>query len=227
MPAEDALLVVPRAAPGTMSPTLEMAIPTPLAVQSRLHHWESAEVLQYDPVDGPKSPRDQNQFMEATGSQRNPSNPFFSAREHASKPIPSPPSRSPSNPKSPPFVSPKLNKGKQRAIEPADNPFGDEHRPLPAPLPPISAPAQHTTSASHSSTGSQERALQSLLAVLNIPEAEVQARLRVASMQPSVISAVSSAYTEEDDLGVTGSFPLPPSTPTQAQMNAHYRRQGR
>ena len=89
-------------------------------------------------------------------------------------------------------------KGKQRA----QDPFADEFVARPR------LPGMHvTTPSSSSSHSNNERAIQSLIAVLDVTPEEVQERLRVASMQPSTIS--SSSYIYEDDM--TAEFPLPPS----------------
>jgi len=59
----------------------------------------------------------------------------------------------------------------------------------------------------------KERALKSLVAALELSEDEVLDRLRIASLQPSVVSTTSSVAESED---MTNEFPLPPSTPTTA-----------
>ncbi|CAA7267128.1 unnamed protein product [Cyclocybe aegerita] len=85
----------------------------------------------------------------------------------------------------------------------APDPFDDMHGQLPRP--PF---LTHTATSSTSSMdkGERERALQSLIAVLDVPEEEVRDRLRIASMQPSIISQASSLGGED----VTKEFPLPP-----------------
>ncbi|KAG6831797.1 hypothetical protein H0H92_007474 [Tricholoma furcatifolium] len=232
----------------TMSPTPNMAIPTPAATESRLHRWESAEVIHYeDPNPEPTATSTVTTPAPHTTSpgeqRRSMSNPFFGA---GSDPTPrqrsnsirsrtgSTRSRSGSvtsvatTRQEPPV--PKVNKGKGRAIEPFDDedeelvpmpkidkgkgraiepfdddPFVDGQMPtFPRPFVPT---AGHTHSGSLSSVDSNDRALQSLMAALNVSAEEAQERLRVASMQPSVYST-TSAYTEDEDF--TGSFPLPP-----------------
>jgi len=88
------------------------------------------------------------------------------------------------------------------------DPFDDLNEPMPA------RPAfmQHTANSSTSSMekDQKERALQSLIAALEVPEDEVRNRLRIASMQPSVISQGSSYGPDDSD--VTKEFPLPPSS---------------
>lgn len=180
-----------RMSGGAMSPTLNMAIPTPRIVSSQPHRWESAEVVHYEVGE---SPGDQNPFEYGSEQiQKKSNNPFFNAQVTS----PQSSSRSRSNSTSKPS-----SKGKERAIE---DPFHDDNLPsFPRPF-----ATSHTVQSSMSSVTSNDRALQSLIAALDVSEEEVQERLRVASMQPSFISA-ASGYTEEED--VTGAFPLPPST---------------
>ncbi|KAF5371847.1 hypothetical protein D9615_009546 [Tricholomella constricta] len=186
-----------RLTSGAMSPTLNMAIPTPPATSSPLHRWESAEVLEYE------DPDFNNPFGAGSERRKSSHNPFFNA--HSISPSKSGTrSRSNSTRKADAQLS-KVDKGKGRAAD--DDPFSDNFSSIPRPF-----VTSHTASGSLSSVSSNDRALQSLIAALDVSEEEVQERLRVASMQPSFISA-TSVYTsggEEED--VTGSFPLPPST---------------
>ncbi|KAH0585437.1 hypothetical protein H2248_008678 [Termitomyces sp. 'cryptogamus'] len=210
---------------GTMSPTPNMAIPTPVATKSHSHHWESAEVLEYVEPE-PTSIKSQNPFENDHREQRKSTgNPFFSAQ--GSQPIRRPRSNSTRStgshsasiqsrtssigtikPKAEEPLIPKADKGKGRAIEINDDPFVDGNIPtLPGPF------ASHHTSGSLTSDSSNERALQSLIAALDISAEDAQERLRIASMQPSVIST-ASVYTSGSggDEDVTHSFPLPPMT---------------
>ena len=57
----------------------------------------------------------------------------------------------------------------------------------------------------------KERALKSLVAALELSDDEVRDRLRIASLQPSMVSTTSSTAESED---MTSEFPLPPSTPS-------------
>jgi len=182
-----------------------MSIPTPPAMSSQLHRWESAEIIHYEDPD-----RDaQNPSGSDSERRKSTNNPFFSAQD--TSPLKtrsrSNSTRSRSNSTHRADVpSIKVDKGKERAVN--DDPFSDGNLPS-FPLPFANT---HQASTSLSSIASNDRALQSLIAALDVSEAEVQERLRVASMQPSFIST-ASAYTdggEEED--VTGSFPLPPST---------------
>ncbi|KAF8896250.1 hypothetical protein BD779DRAFT_1494832 [Infundibulicybe gibba] len=117
-------------------------------------------------------------------------NPFFSAHEHT---------RLPPEQQSPTTQSPK---GKERAYD--TDPFGDEN------IPPAPAFA-HQPGSSTSSMSSNDRAMQSLIAALSVTEDDVQARLRIASMQPSVVST-TSMYTSGEEDDVTHEFPNPPFT---------------
>lgn len=176
---------------GAMSPTLHMAIPTPPATSSPLHHWESAEVVHYE------DPDSQNPFGIGSERRRSASNPFDIQ-------VTSPPQSE--RPLSDTTITteerPRLDKGKGRAVD--EDPFADGE------LPSVQRPfaTNHTVSESTSSISSNDRALQSLIAALEVSEEEVKERLRVASMQPSVMSATS--YTSMDDEDVTKAFPLPP-----------------
>ncbi|TFK72943.1 hypothetical protein BDN72DRAFT_876176 [Pluteus cervinus] len=143
-------------------------------------HWESAEVVSMAEA---QSAIIVNPFdTDSEHRQSNP-NPFFSAQEYTPSHKRNQSSTSTSLPK-------RLDKGKGRAIEP--DPFEDDNNHLPAEQP------------------GGDRALQSLIAALDIPSGEGQDRqLRIASMQPSIVSAVS-AFTEGDEDDMADRFPLPP-----------------
>jgi hypothetical protein len=79
----------------------------------------------------------------------------------------------------------------------ASNPFSDS----------VKRPFTHTTHDSSTSMSSTDRAMQSLIAALDVSPEEVEERLRVASMHPSVKSTGSAL---EDDASVA-EFPLPPT----------------
>lgn len=163
---------------------------TPHVTSSEPHVWQSAEVVEFEDVDDAHSNNPFNHDLErAQGTNNN--NPFFSAQ--ASSPISKP--RSPAVPEIiPPTTT--VDKGKARDLTGSSaDPFGDENR--------LAAPPADAASMSGASATSNDHALQSLLAALDLPEEE---RLRVTSMQPSLLSN-ASAYTEED---VTKAFPLPP-----------------
>ncbi|THV03203.1 hypothetical protein K435DRAFT_298532 [Dendrothele bispora CBS 962.96] len=182
---------------GTMSPTLDMAIPTPPLTSSDSHRWESAEVINFegqsaeivDPSD--EASRDNNPFLHHTEIRRkSANNPFFGAQSENRRP--------------------SVSKGKGRDITPGSvttpplenkNPFSDDGE-----------TRTHTAVNSLSSEASNDRAIQSLLAALEVTPEDA----RVTSMQPSVLST-NSMYTEED---VTAAFPIPPrSQPAMPNTN--------
>jgi hypothetical protein len=182
---------------GAMSPSLSMAIPTPAATSSEPHRWQSAEVVdlvgQSAEVFGDDDP-----FGESSQRRKSFNNPFFKAQDASTK-----------SPTRPLYGSTttlaSTSKGKERSVN--SNPFSDDNEmSFPQPF------TQHGAKDSLGSVTSTDRALANLIAALEIPEEEVQERLRVASMQPSFISN-TSVYTsggEEED--VTQAFPLPPLT---------------
>jgi len=173
------------------------AIPTPPPTISQAHKWESAEVVHYseahsvEPIDPFASQNDM-------GSRQSAHNPFFNAQDYE----PRTRSRSSSVTKSP------KAKGKERmrystASSTAD-PFNDINQHMPRPT-----FIKHTVADSSSSIESKERALHSLIAALEVSEQDARDRLRIASMQPSIISQTSSIGGYEED--VTKEFPLPPA----------------
>ena len=62
----------------------------------------------------------------------------------------------------------------------------------------------------HTTQGSSDHAMQSLIAALNLSPDEVQDRLRIASMQSIAASVISSSSAMDDCTSVT-EFPLPPT----------------
>jgi len=216
-----------RSVSGDSMNSASQALPTPPAVYSSGHRWESAEVLHFEPepMSTTKPEAEEKILTEKNILERrrvSQHNPFFGASANRGNP-----SRSRSNslsrsnsvaaatpsssaaPSLPTVVTPATPKGKEREILP-DDPFADATTPT---LPDLKRPfaATHAPSDSTSSMESQERALRSLIAALDgadISEAEVQERLRVASMQPSIVSQ-TSAYSVDEEL--TKNFPLPPS----------------
>ncbi|ESK89026.1 hypothetical protein Moror_13107 [Moniliophthora roreri MCA 2997] len=174
---------------GSMSPSVDMAIPTPPISSSEPHRWESAEVLNFDGqsaeiVHSPTEPenlKSNNPFLHSTERRKSLSNPFFNAQSS---------SRSPSK------------KGKSRDITPSgsNNPFVDDNREV---------VSQHVKVESMDSVTSNDRAIQSLLAALDAT-IDPNERLRIASMQ-----SASSAYTADED--VADRFPLPPGASQASQ----------
>jgi hypothetical protein len=196
-PANKSLVSINTTLPANGA-NLDMAIPTPPPTVSQLHRWESAEVVQPQPQTA--------EIHNDTATLSPPQNPFFDLQDNEGEEGAAyARGRSPAMPD---YKSPKA-KGKERMRYSDDmDPFDDLNSQLPKP-----AFIQHTATSSTSSTESKdakEKALQSLMAALELPEDEVRNRLRIASMQPSFISRLSSVAGDEED-DVTKSFPLPPS----------------
>ncbi|KAJ6505936.1 hypothetical protein DFH09DRAFT_1000539 [Mycena vulgaris] len=218
-----------------MSPGMDMAIPTPQLTSSEPHHWESAEVMHYD-HNGDALPRGRTpNAVEPEPRRKSSNNPFFGARmsTHSTHSRSRSQSRTrsrtpsfsyPSNstapgpdpitmPAPPPAALTREEKGKYRTVTPPSptssmapstilghNPFSDPIEPI-VPFKP-----------EHASSDSHDRALQSLIAALGPAHsaADVHERLRVASMNPSVLS--ESEYG--DDATLHQSWPVPPSRPS-------------
>ena len=209
---------------GSMSPSLNMAIPTPPVTASPQYHWESAEIINMESHNTEVAdPFADENIPAGPERRRSYGNPFFSAQRDMSRrksnSIRSKTSRtgsiSESIPSSVPV--PKVDKGKGRAMDP----FDDENvsvdaGSLPtvaqtyvAPTSPAvsSQPVVHNASSSTSSTAN---AMASLIAALDgaATEEEVQARLRISSV-PSTMSDYSDAT---ESLDISKDFPLPPLT---------------
>ena len=182
---------------GAMSPSLHMAIPTPPLTISQAHKWESAEVVHYS---DPHSVESIDPFASQNDmdSRQSTHNPFFNAQDYE----PRTRSRSSSVTKSP------KAKGKERkrysTASSAADPFDDMNQHMPRPT-----FIKHAAAESSSSIESKERALHSLIAALEVSEQDARDRLRIASMQPSIISQTYSIGGYEED--VTKEFPLPPA----------------
>lgn len=190
------LTLHPNRLSGTMSPTFDMAIPTPPLTSSELHRWESAEVVNFEghsaEIVDPSNENQDNPFLHHTEIRRkSANNPFFGGQPDTNR-------------------RPSVSQGSRtRDITPGSvrtppsedkNPFSDEDE---------SSAKTHTAVNSMASTASNDRAIQSLLAALEVRPDDMY---RVASIQPSVFSN-ASMFTEED---VTNAFPVPPGTHSQA-----------
>jgi len=159
---------------GTMSPTLGPAKMTPPATASSIHHWESAEVVHPDQYDT-LDQLPENPFADYSQpvTSKSHSNPFFGAQQNR------PSARKHSLSDKDPFVD-----GNSVARIP-----GFSH-------------SQTDSVMSTSSADVTDRAMKSLIAALELPQEEVERRLRIASMQPSEISNYSvddgsSLYTND------------------------------
>lgn len=179
---------------GKMSPTFNMAKMTPAAITSRLHQWESAEVVDpdahaqevevhHDPFSEKSTPTSYSP-TETFGDRRSFRNPFFNAH-------PGTHSRRPSATR------------KQSTMSVSSDPFTkDEIMVMPKPN-----YVSHSPQESSSSGGSvgNEKAMQSLIAALDLPQEVIEERLRIASMHPSE----ASRYSTVMDTPVGYSFPIP------------------
>ncbi|KAJ4476214.1 hypothetical protein J3R30DRAFT_3764173 [Lentinula aciculospora] len=192
---------------GAMSPTIDIARPTPALTNSEPHRWESAEVINLEGhVAEIIDPQDiENPFEHAIERRKSQHNPFFGSTSSSA-------------------LIAKVNKGKGKAREimplppiPISNPFADDGENTEKT--PTRPTFSHQVVGSMSSVTSNDRAIQSLIAALGTTPEEVQARLKVA--EPSLASdAADSIYTsaeynsedEDAEEDVTNSFPLPPGS---------------
>ncbi|KAJ6531715.1 hypothetical protein B0H19DRAFT_451872 [Mycena capillaripes] len=211
-----------------MSPGTDMAIPTPKLTSSFPHHWESAEVMHFDQNgDAPRGRTSVVAESEPEPPRRKSSNnPFFGSRmsTHSTHSRSQSRSRTPSisqpnlpdpdpvtMPVPPPPAFTREEKGKYRAVTPPSPTSSmapstiTGHNPFSDPVVPFKA--------EHASNGSHDRALQSLIAALGSTATDVEERLRVASMQPSVMSESAYTETDGDDATLHQSWPVPPSRP--------------
>lgn len=200
---------------GTMSPTFGVAKMTPPAMPSPLlHKWESAEVLTVDDgVSAPSVVEAENPFADVTEERRKSTNPFFNAGEvHRSANR-----RSRSNSRgSLSRSASKSSRSRVRATITSQasqvDPFADMDETLETlrDLPKFNH--SHSDSSASSAFGS-ERAMKSLIAALDMSQDEIEERLRIASMQPSIDSRYSALMQElEDDIAIARQFPATPST---------------
>ncbi|KAJ7773191.1 hypothetical protein B0H16DRAFT_1409101 [Mycena metata] len=185
-----------------MSPGTDLALPTPKLTSSEPHRWESAEVMSYDD-NGDALPRGRASSVAVPELRKSSHNPFFGASTRMSTHSTRSRSRSQSRSRTPSFSSP--SKTSLSEADPAT-------MPMPAPRPPADVPAFKSE---HISSGSHDRALASLIAALGpaASVADVQERLRVASMNPSVMSAYTEASEYAED-AIRESWPVPPSRPS-------------
>lgn len=196
---------------GSMSPTMGMAAKmTPPAMPSshQLHHWQSAEVLTVE--------ESANPFADSSEERRKSrSNPFFNANEvHRSS---SRRSRSNSRGHSHSRNASRTSRNivRSRVVSEAGSqidPFADLHG-VPEPTIPEIVSHQHNPSVASGESAESSRAMQSLIAALDMSQVHRQS-LRV-SMPPSTASRYSGSFLEpEDDIGVARDHPPTPTTPT-------------
>lgn len=169
---------------GKMSPTFNQAKTTPPATASRLHRWESAEVIDPDAraqeleinpdLLSEKSTPTTYSPTDTFEDRKSLHNPFFNAH-------PGVHSRNPSTVR------------KSSAMSVSSDPFNkDEGEMMTMPKPTFTSHSAHDSSSSGGSYGN-ERSMQSLIAALDLPQEVIEERLRIASMQPSEGSRYSTA----------------------------------
>jgi len=220
-----------RVESGTMSPTVAQKMtPQATSTVSSLHKWESAEVVHMtDDVSQPAS----NPFADVYEERSSGDNPFFGGaqdmRRTASRRSRSNSrgSRHSRNTSRASRSRPQSRVRPESEANPVD-PFTDEG--LPAGIPPFVPHHAQSDSVASGASGSAfatEQAMKHLIAALNLTPEEVEARLRVASMQASTlsrysgISGVSSnVHDDEDDVTTLRGFPIPPSPLTPNSSHA-------
>ncbi|KAG7451109.1 uncharacterized protein BT62DRAFT_1000341 [Guyanagaster necrorhizus] len=166
---------------GSMSPSLDMAIPTPPLTSSEPHRWESAEVVNFDDQQAKTVDLGENPFNSPTERRRSFGNPFFNA-QGSSVPVRS---KTPDVPR-----IPRSKKGKERAV----NPFSDVH---------ASDPVYAHTSTT--SSIENDLAIHSLIAALEGRDDVSDAHLRAPSLQASLQSSAVSVYSGDES--AANSFP--------------------
>ena len=168
---------------GKMSPTFNVAKMTPPATASKLHQWESAEVVDPDvhvqevevhpdPFSELSTPTTYS-TTETFGDRRSLHNPFFNAHLGSHSRHQSVARKSPT-------------------ISVSSDPFNIDEGTMTMPKPKFVSHTVHGSSSSGGSFGN-ERSMQSLIAALDLPQEVIEQRLRVASMDPSEISRYSTA----------------------------------
>ncbi|KAI0649351.1 hypothetical protein C8Q79DRAFT_999144 [Trametes meyenii] len=197
---------------GTMSPTMVMAKMTPPATTNAIHKWESAEVLNAD-EDVPVS---RNPFAEMAEERRSRNNPFFNAQDmhRSSRAI-----RSRSNSRT------SRTSRATSLVRTNTNPFLDIQEAVPVADIELTSPdalspnyglpqKPSVPSGASAQAFGNERAMASLIAALDLSKDEVEQRLRIVSMQGSVMSSYSE--NDESDIATVREFPLPPGTTPHA-----------
>ncbi|KAL0954881.1 hypothetical protein HGRIS_003814 [Hohenbuehelia grisea] len=183
-----------------LSPVANPARQTPTATEHpTLHRWESAEVINYeDNHNGPQ--KNTNPFADASYERRSQHNPFFSAKD-SERATGSAFGKSAKG----------LSAGKASTMNPFDS--GDESAlsylsATDTLVPPTGlGGGMHTPSGSMSDS---ERAIQSIIAVLDNPGYGLAPSPEPARVVSGVSTMGESVVTEED---VTSAFPLPPQVP--------------
>jgi len=171
-------------ASGAMSPNI--AKMTPPASFAPVHKWESAEVITMDT----NSSQAENPFSEPSFERRaSRTNPFFSASDlRHTQSVRSRSNSYGSHSRNASRASRTTTRSRARSDAGEDvDPF-DEATPLPR----FRGHVQTDSTATTSSGDISEHAMQSLIAALDLTPEQVQERIRVASMQPSMSSRYST-----------------------------------
>ncbi|KAH9949983.1 hypothetical protein B0H21DRAFT_46106 [Amylocystis lapponica] len=217
-----------RVESGTMSPTMINVKTTPAAMSTPFHKWESAEVLTMEEQDMAGAAEVQNPFADAQDQRRSVSNPFFNAQDMHRR---TPRSRSNSNSttgrysRSQSMVRSRSNSYANATMSQRfSNPFADiQDLPVTHVTPPEPAMTyghghNGSVASGHSGNLFGQHAMRSLIAALDLSQEEVEERLRVVSMQGSILSDISSmsgVSGMDDDTTTVREFPMPPA-------NAHF-----
>lgn len=169
---------------GKMSPTFNVAKMTPPATASKLHRWESAEVVDPnaqgqevevhpDPFSTQSTPTIYSS-AEMSGDRRSIHNPFFNAHPGL-------------------HTQPSISK-KSSVMSVSSDPFNKGDVVITIPKPKFISHVTHGSSSSGGSIGN-ERSMQNLIAALKLPQEVIEERLRVVSMNPSEASRYSRYST--------------------------------
>ncbi|KAI9057228.1 hypothetical protein FKP32DRAFT_1615385 [Trametes sanguinea] len=211
---------------GTMSPTMVMAKMTPPATASAVHKWESAEVLNIEEGEGSAPElQSRNPFAaEVAEERRARNNPFFNAQEmnRTSRAIRSRSnSRTSRTSRAQSLVRSESRATQHTVTQQNTNPFLDMQDAIPLSSIASNTPEMLTPnsglpnkpsvpSGSSAQAFGNEHAMASLIAALELPKEEIEERLRIVSMQGSLVSAYSD--NDESDIATVREFPLPPGT---------------
>ncbi|OSD06409.1 hypothetical protein PYCCODRAFT_1422683 [Trametes coccinea BRFM310] len=213
---------------GTMSPTMVMAKMTPPATASAVHKWESAEVLNIEEGEGSSAPelQSRNPFAaEMAEERRARNNPFFNAQEmnRASRAIRSRSnSRTSRTSRAQSLVRSESRATQHTVTQQNTNPFLDMQEAIPLSSIASTTPEMLTPnsglpnkpsvpSGASAQAFGNDHAMASLIAALELPKEEIEERLRIVSMQGSLVSAYSD--NDESDIATVREFPMPPGAP--------------
>ncbi|KAF8348839.1 hypothetical protein F5887DRAFT_537484 [Amanita rubescens] len=165
---------------GSAENSPSIAIPTPVATRN-LHRWESAEVINPDAEESASS---SNPFETDAEQRKSRGNPFFKGTDYSHM-----------RTRSGSIASLKTNRTKEqrsRAPSVASNATNATDATF-VPNPPF---IHHASSGSREEALSNPHAIQSLIRALDVTEQDIQDRLRIVSMQPSVLT-MESMYTDD------------------------------